>query len=78
MGSSNIRFSYSMLEKLFKYWSLNRNVFAAHIGMPKGTFNNKLNSNHKSQFNDEEKKKIIHQLRDLRKSIDLTLKEIDN
>lgn len=35
-------------------WKINHKMLATSIGMPKGTFNNKLNPNHTSQFTEQE------------------------
>jgi hypothetical protein len=40
------------------------------MGMPKGTFNNKLSASHASQFSNEENIKLIGILRDMAKDID--------
>jgi hypothetical protein len=42
------------LELLFEKWKLNHNHFAGLLGMPKGTFNNKLNPNHYASFKNDE------------------------
>ena len=51
-------------------WKLNRAVLASKMGMPKGTFNNKLNPTHASQFSNEENIKLIGVLREMAVDID--------
>lgn len=43
------------LEELFAKWKLNHTHFASLLDMPKGTFNNKLNTKHFSYFSNSEK-----------------------
>ena len=63
-----------MLKEIIDKWRLNRNLLADRIGMPKGTFNNKLNETNRSKFTDEELEKLKAVLLELRQ--DLT--EIDD
>lgn len=51
-------------------WKLNRGLLASKMGMPKGTFNNKLNPSHTSQFSNAENIKLIGVLREMSKDID--------
>lgn len=51
-------------------WKLNRGLLASKMGMPKGTFNNKLNPTHASQFSNEENIKLIGVLREMSVDID--------
>lgn len=51
-------------------WKLNRALLASKMGMPKGTFNNKLSATHESQFSDAEHIKLIGVLREMNKDID--------
>ena len=51
-------------------WKLNRAVLASKMGMPKGTFNNKLNPTHASTFSDAEHVKLIGVLREMSIDID--------
>ena len=51
-------------------WKLNRGHLAFKMGMPKGTFNNKLSPSHASQFSNEENIKLIGVLREMSKDID--------
>lgn len=51
-------------------WKLNRGLLASKMGMPKGTFNNKLNPTHTSQFSNEENIKLIGVLREMAVDID--------
>lgn len=51
-------------------WKLNRGHLASKMGMPKGTFNNKLNTVHTSTFSNEENIKLIAVLREMTKDID--------
>ncbi len=61
--------AYELIEK----WKLNRALLASKMGMPKGTFNNKLSPNHPTQFKPGEKIK----LRDLLLEISKELSEVD-
>jgi hypothetical protein len=51
-------------------WKLNRALLASKMGMPKGTFNNKLSASHASTFSNEENIKLIGILREMAKDID--------
>jgi hypothetical protein len=51
-------------------WKLNRALFASKMGMPKDTFNNKLNPTHAPQFSNEENIKLIGVLREMSNDID--------
>lgn len=51
-------------------WKLNRALLAFRMGMPKGTFNNKLSASHASQFSNEENIKLIGILREMSNDID--------
>lgn len=42
------------MNKVIDKWKLNRNLLAEKMGMKKGTFNNKLNPKHPTQFSEEE------------------------
>lgn len=42
------------MEKIIIQWKLNRAVLASKIGMPKGTFNNKLSPTHPTKFSRDE------------------------
>lgn len=57
-------------------WKLNRALLASKMGMPKGTFNNKLNASHASTFSNEENIKLKGVLREMANDID-TVTEID-
>lgn len=51
-------------------WKLNRALLASKMDMPKGTFNNKLNPLHASQFSDAEHIKLIDVIRQMSIDID--------
>ena len=51
-------------------WKLNRALLASKMDMPKGTFNNKLNKSHASQFSDKEHIQLIEVLREMNTDID--------
>jgi len=51
-------------------WKLNRGLLASKIGMPKGTFNNKLNPNHFTKFNDKELESLKVVLIELRNEME--------
>jgi len=44
-----------MLKEIIDKWKLNHNLLAEKMGMPKGTFNNKLSS---GDFTDEELERL--------------------
>ena len=55
------------IQALISKWKLNRNYLASQIGMPKGTFNNKLSPKHPTQFSEDELvrlKNVLITLRD--------------
>lgn len=43
-----------MIQEIIDKWKINRALLASKLNMPKGTFNNKLNPAHASQFSDKE------------------------
>lgn len=51
-------------------WKLNRALLASKMGMPNGTFNNKLSDKHGSTFTDAEHIKLIGILREMSNDID--------
>ncbi len=55
-------------------WKLSRGLLASKIGMAQGTFNNKLNPNHFTSFNDKE----IQSLKDVLIELRNELQFIDN
>ncbi len=55
------------MEKLINKWKLNKGLLAKKMGMPLGTFCNKLSSKHSTQFSDVELvqlKMILKELQD--------------
>jgi len=55
------------IQEIIDKWKLNRALLASKMGMPKGTFNNKLSPSHPTQFSDKELfqlKTILIQLRE--------------
>lgn len=69
MAKQQTTSSLTVLQVVGK-WKLNRAVLASKMGMPKGTFNNKLNPTHASQFSNEEIIKLIGVLREMAVDID--------
>lgn len=59
-----------MLNELINKWKINRNMLADRMAMPKGTFNNKLNTNHTAKFTDPELDKLKGILIDLRTDLE--------
>ena len=43
-----------MIEAIIIKWKLNRALLASKMDMPKGTFNQKVNPDHKAKFTDKE------------------------
>jgi hypothetical protein len=64
------------VSQVINKWKLNKALLAFKMGMPKGTFNNKLNPTHASQFSNAEYLKLSFILADLSKDID-NLEPID-
>lgn len=58
------------LLQVFNRWKLNRALLASKMGMPKGTFNNKLSDKHESNFSDAELIKLKGILREMSIDID--------
>lgn len=42
------------IEQIIIKWKLNRSLLAQKMDMPKGTFNQKVNPDHKAKFTDKE------------------------
>lgn len=59
-----------MLKEIIDKWKLNRNLLADKMGMPKGTFNNKLSGTHTSKFTDQELDKLKAILIELRSDLE--------
>lgn len=59
-----------MLKEIIDKWRLNQNLLADKMGMPKGTFNNKLSGTHASKFTDQELDKLKTILLELRSDLD--------
>ena len=62
------------IQKIIEKWRLNRNHLALQMGMPKGTFNNKLSPKHPTQFSDDEWVK----LKDILVALRNDLEGVDN
>ena len=60
------------MEEIIIQWKLNRAVLASKIGMPKGTFNNKLSSKHPTKFCKEESVLLRIVLLELRADLDVS------
>lgn len=58
------------LHELINKWKLNKRHLSEQMSMKKGTFNNKLNPNHVTQFSNKEKFQLIHLLIDLRTDLE--------
>lgn len=59
-----------MLKEIIDKWRLNQNLLAEKMGMPKGTFNNKLSGTHTSKFSNEELDKLKAILVELRSDLE--------
>ena len=59
------------MEEIIIQWKLNRAVLASKIGMPKGTFNNKLSPTHPTKFSTGESQKLTCVLLELRKDLEV-------
>jgi len=53
------------MQKTIDNWRLNKGVLASKMGMVLGTFCNKLNPNHSTQFTDKEITRLKMVLKDL-------------
>lgn len=53
------------MHDIIEKWKLNKNLLASKMGMPKGTFNNKLNPKHSSDFTEDELFKLKGILQEL-------------
>ena len=62
-----------MLKEIIDKWKLNHNLLAEKMGMPKGTFNNKLS---KQDFTDDELDRLKNILLTLRDDLE-GISEID-
>lgn len=58
------------MEQVIIRWKLNRPILASKMGMPLGTFNNKLSPNHSSEFTKDELLKLRAVLIELWKELD--------
>ena len=58
------------LQEVIEKWKLNKGLLASKMTMPLGTFCNKLNPKHSTQFSDAEIIKLKGVLIDLQKDLD--------
>lgn len=58
------------MQKVIENWKLNKGLLASKMGMPEGTFNNKLSEKHTAYFTDAEIIKLKGVLIELRNDID--------
>lgn len=61
---------------LIEKWKLNKGHLASKMGMKKGTFNNKLNPKHPTQFRTGEKIKLRDILIEMKQDLD-TIPDVD-
>lgn len=61
------------IQAIIDKWKINRALLASKLNMPKGTFNNKLNANHSSQFSEKE----LYQLKQVLIDMGNDLNEIE-
>ncbi len=59
------------MDEIIIRWKLNRVLLASKIGMPQGTFNNKLSPNHPTKFSTEERNKLKCVLLELRTGLEV-------
>lgn len=64
------------VQEIIDKWKLNRALLASKLGMPKGTFNNKLSPKHPTKFSDEEMICLKMVLREMCTDVD-TVTDID-
>ncbi len=60
------------MEKVINKWKLNKGLLAKKMGMPLGTFCNKLNSKHSTQFSEAE----LMQLKLVLKEMSVDINEV--
>lgn len=58
------------MQELINKWKLNMGLLASKIGMPKGTFCNKLSPKHPTQFSDAEIIRLKMVLKELQADIE--------
>jgi hypothetical protein len=58
------------IQEIIDKWKLNRALLASKLGMPKGTFNNKLSSKHPTKFSDQEMYQLKQTLIELYNDLD--------
>ena len=59
------------LSQIIDLWKVNKALLASKMGMPKGTFNNKLNPDHSASFTDKELNQLCNILIELRNDLDV-------
>ena len=64
------------MEEIINKWKINKGLLASKMGMPLGTFCNKLSSKHETKFSDKEIIQLKMVLRDMRNDID-SITDID-
>lgn len=58
------------IQEIIDKWKLNRALLASKLGMPKGTFNNKLSPKHPTKFSDQEMYQLKQALIELYNDLD--------
>lgn len=58
------------IQEIIQKWKLNKNLLASKLKMLKGTFNNKLNPDHKDKFTDDELILLRAVMLEMRKDLD--------
>lgn len=58
------------IQEIIQKWKLNKNLLASKLKMLKGTFNNKLNPDHKDKFTKDEEILLRAVMLEMRKDLD--------
>lgn len=58
------------IKEIIQKWKLNKNLLASKLKMLKGTFNNKLNPDHKDKFTNDELILLRAVMLEMRKDLD--------
>lgn len=66
------------IQEIIDKWKINRALLASKLKMPKGTFNNKLNPSHASQFSDKELFQLKQVLIGMRNDLDVVEQDFND
>jgi hypothetical protein len=59
-----------MINEIIEKWKINKGLLASKMGMPLGTFGNKLNPKHPTKFSDTEIIRLKYVLIEMRNDLD--------